>query len=308
MLTFIFDDNTEGEYEDYVKYFFGTIRDYFELYPNTKMPLPTITKENFEHCLVECLHALIKPCPCHHLTYHRDEKYLDKICWCGSYAFMVYFKLVESNNRLTILQQLNNVMNFDMTTCICECCAEIGDAMCLEYARNNGCFCDVNVCVSAVEGGHLDCLKYLCEKCNALSDIELNSWCDVGGCMCESAAKNGHLDCLKYLYEHEIKGGCEACTEAAKHGHLDCLKFLHENECLMIDEACEAAAQYGHLECLKYLHENGCEWIEFTCLAAASGGHIECLEYAHKHGCEYDGKVIKKCSVGKCIDYAKTYM
>ncbi len=48
MMTIIFKNDVKGIYEDYVKYFYGTIKNYLELFPNTDMSLSEFTKEEFE--------------------------------------------------------------------------------------------------------------------------------------------------------------------------------------------------------------------------------------------------------------------
>ncbi len=60
MITIIFKDDVKGEYDDYVKYLFGTIKNYYDLFPDTEMPLKDFTKEEFDDHLNKNLYWLKK--------------------------------------------------------------------------------------------------------------------------------------------------------------------------------------------------------------------------------------------------------
>lgn len=100
---------------------------------------------------------------------------------------------------------------------------------------------------------------------------------------CRGAAYGGHLDCLKYLCQKGYFCDYYVFAAAADRGNLHILKYLCENASIRWDkQTCSSAAGKGHLECLKYLRSQGCPWDETTCIAAASGGHLECLKFARE--------------------------
>jgi hypothetical protein len=127
----------------------------------------------------------------------------------------------------------------------------------------------------AIQGGHLDCLKYIHEH----DPVNMNVR------NCSFAAESGQLDCLKYLHEIGCPWDTETCQYAASYGYLDCLQYAHEQGCPWNEWVCVYATQTGHLNCLQYAHEHGCPWNARTCSSAAENGHFDCLQYARDHGC-----------------------
>jgi hypothetical protein len=105
--------------------------------------------------------------------------------------------------------------------------------------------------------------------------------------VCYTAAEFGHLECLKYAHENGC-GWYGVCGRAATFGQLECLKYAHENGCELDDMVTYFAASTGHLNCLKYAVEHGCQLHVSTGVVAAKAGYLECLKYAHKNGCEWD--------------------
>lgn len=135
-----------------------------------------------------------------------------------------------------------------------------------------------DVCMAAVIGNHLDCLKFLHEKrypCG-LSSVS-------------AAIYGGHLECLEFLHEQKYvfrSYVADYCDVAAMHGHLEILKFLvskfspeHEGKTLFSKNVCGLAAEKGHLACLKFLYENGASITYSTAFHAMKDEHIDCLEY-----------------------------
>lgn len=164
----------------------------------------------------------------------------------------------------------------------------------------------------AIAGGHMDCIKWICDRRSIWNDE-----------ICQYAATYGHLNCLQWLHAQGAPLSKDICKYAAKSGHFECLKWLHESGapydnddksfysiackaaasgnlkclqyacsvmmCKLTVNVCTNAAINGSLECLRWLHEVACApWDESTCEYAAQYGHLDCLKYAHTHGCPWN--------------------
>jgi hypothetical protein len=152
-----------------------------------------------------------------------------------------------------------------------------GHLDCLRYAHEHGCPWSIDSCQFAAQYGHMNCLSYAHEH-----------GCPWDTETCQYAALNGHLDCLRYAHEHGCSWSIDTCLYAALNGHLDCLRYAHENGCPWGTDICRYSAEYGHLDCLRYAHEHGCPWSIDSCLYAAKRGHLDCLRYAHENECPWD--------------------
>ena len=72
---------------------------------------------------------------------------------------------------------------------------------------------------------------------------------------CSAAAVNGgHLECLKYLHDKGCPWDKTTCSSAAEGGHLECLKYLHDKGCPW-DEELFFLLLEAVTECLKYLYD-----------------------------------------------------
>lgn len=113
---------------------------------------------------------------------------------------------------------------------------------------------------AAAKGGHLNCLKFLC-------DISNNS-----GYATNISAEYNQLNCLEYL----LNSGQQLSTKKLAVGGLECLEYLWNRR--WITNSAHIAAK-GKLECLKFLHENGCGWYSLSLENAALSGNLENLKY-----------------------------
>lgn len=124
--------------------------------------------------------------------------------------------------------------------------------------------------------------------------------------VCLTAVENGHLKCLRYARETGCPWDEKVCELAAYIGRPDCLRYAHENGCPWNKKTCERAAFGGSLDCLRYAHENGCPWDEKTCEMAAFGKSLDCLRYAHENGCPWNEKTFDNTIIwpsSDCYEY-----
>lgn len=223
MMTIIFKDNVKGYYEDYVKYFYGTLKNYFELYPETEMPLIEVIKEEFDENVDKQMNIL---CGTENtIICSKIDEYLDVIPYdeyepSKKYLnFAKYMNSVDSVERLNILKHVSSLLKDTEHTCdVCNVCAKIGSLECLKYAHENG---------------------YEWDKETSYIIV-----------------KEGNVDCLKYAHENGYGWYIGICNITAQCGQLECSKYLRKNGCNCDKDTCSSAA--GDLECPKYLHENGC--------------------------------------------------
>ena len=79
----------------------------------------------------------------------------------------------------------------------------MGQLACLQYAHENGCAWNADVCAYAASRGHLKCLKYAKEN-----------GCPADLRVCYLASQDftaAHVACLEYSFKHGCKehiGGC----------------------------------------------------------------------------------------------------
>ena len=81
----------------------------------------------------------------------------------------------------------------------------MGQLACLQYAHENGCAWNADVCAYAASNGHLNCLKYAKEN-GCPADFRV---CDFASRRNMSAA---HAACLEYSFKNGCKehiGGCD---------------------------------------------------------------------------------------------------
>jgi len=147
----------------------------------------------------------------------------------------------------------------------------------LQWARQQGCKWDEEVCSSAAKIGRLDILKWARAK-----------GCLWNGVTCLNAAREGHMEILKWARE----AGCNwtelTASAAAWGGHGEVLKWLKANGCPWGSNVVEALAGSGNLELLKWaVKEEGPHKLDAYCFySAVSGGNIEMLEWLKANVCD----------------------
>ncbi len=189
---------------------------------------------------------------------HCVEKFTLELCH-DKYFEMIPESYIIANNNILI----QALISFD--------CLPL-----LELARKNGCNL-YNVGGLAAFHGKLEILKWAKEKNVGFSSSHTMY-----------AIQNGHLEMLKWMCDnYNIDGFIEEslCNNSAFYGKLDILKWAYEIGYKWGASTCSSAAINGHLECLKYARLNGCEWDINVYLNANKYRHIGVLEWAMENGC-----------------------
>jgi hypothetical protein len=70
--------------------------------------------------------------------------------------------------------------------------------------------------------------------------------------MCAYAVEGGHLEMLKWAREHHCPWDAGTCYKAAARGHLEVLKWAREHGCPWVKPHC-AAASYNRPEMLAWV-------------------------------------------------------
>lgn len=199
---------------------------------------------------------------------------------------------------LAVMQYLHYVHpKLPRSESVCVQAVEGGHLECLRFAHENGWFCSKAVTEAAVQFGRPACLKYAFQH-QCPFDAQT---------LCQQAYQAGHVACLRYAHEH----GCDLLLNtpcmAAGSGGLECLQYAHEHGVAFSPLTSVGAAMVGNLACLYYLREKGYVWNRLTCQIAAKYGQLECLKFAHENGCSLTATT---CEIAaehghlSCLQYA----
>ncbi len=135
--------------------------------------------------------------------------------------------------------------------------------------------------VIAAQHGQLDCLKYIQSACDHLHLHHNNAlYCAVNG---------GHLECVKYLLpfsdQDQIKVEYQSyLDEVAQQGHIDVLEFMYDFVGQKIEWKYKTAAniaKLGHAQCLAFVLTKGCPYHSKIFEYSAQNGHFQCFQYAY---------------------------
>lgn len=226
-----------------------------------------------------------------------------------------YCKYAAAAGQLELLQQLSK-NPIHTTYDVCSEAARWNQLECLQYGYNNRFMFDHReCCLSAAEGGSIECLEWLATFEPLYDTRKHDDWYEPG--LLGKAAKSGYVECLKWLHDHvdtsticyefaiccAAEGGNIDCVNfiykkadkdkitgcfmstAAEKGYLHILQYGYDNKCSFGGMTISLASQNGHFEIVKWLHEHGCPWDSHLCQFTASYGHIDCLRYAIENGC-----------------------
>ena len=83
-----------------------------------------------------------------------------------------------------------------------------------------------------------------------------DSGCDLN--MCSSATENGHLEVLKWARARQCSWDEETCSATARNGHLEVLKWARENACLCYEKIFEDGRRNGNPALMHYLEYQDC--------------------------------------------------
>lgn len=196
--------------------------------------------------------------------------------------------------------------NYHIDKSICDEAAKYGSLEILKHLIKNGVKYNECTMFNATKGGHFETIEYLhnISKGKWITDIYTSS------SICEGAVEGGHLEILKYLIGNGYFCGYYGYVYAVKNNDFEMLKYLYESK--KFDQAklewiahnyqhemvrheaekCRIAAKNGNLEMLKYLCESffkdeketeiNNEIIYDMFRGAAEGGHIEILKYLYE--------------------------
>lgn len=176
--------------------------------------------------------------------------------------------------------------------------AEGGHLHILKWAHENDIPVDGMPAFSAASKGKYDCLQWVLEN---MKDVEVKSGFSamMGKKLCLAAVYGGDLNCLKLAYENGFSlFGHELCSVAAEDGRLDMIKWLRGKGCRWDERTCAAAAKGGHSELLMWLKDNDCPWDAKTCAGAAEGGNLKIIIWARENGCPWDDKACAGAAEG----------
>lgn len=180
---------------------------------------------------------------------------------------------------------------------------EGGNIDCVKYLKQQGCALNYHDLETAIKCGNLEILKFV----HTTGAFDLRKWrlsdvctleilmylCENGTSLenaCHYPAGVGDLKSVMYAHSHGGILDAHTVEDAAAGGYIDILKYAIENGASLTKHACVCAAAHQHLDCLKFLHEHGCEWTAAVCSEAAGRGNLEMLKYAHTHECEWNAK------------------
>ena len=121
-----------------------------------------------------------------------------------------------------------------------------GDIRIVKYLYHK-CDKSPDACRSAVIGGHLEILQWLCDNGYVYDES-----------LCDEAVENNQIEIRRYLYKKGLRCTSDSMyNHAAKNGYFEILKWLHENNCPRSLAAYKYAVVNGHLDIAKWLWDNG---------------------------------------------------
>jgi hypothetical protein len=146
-------------------------------------------------------------------------------------------------------------------------------------------------CSIAVEGGHLNMLRYLREDAKCRCSVSTTA----------AAAYRGKIDCLKYL----LDGGLVDSTvsiAAVSNGNFECLRCAHVHGCGLPRTIVSTAIIASAYDCFVYCHVNGCVWPPTTLRDCVKYGRTDMFIYAMEHGCVLTPTLAHFCAAEGRLD------
>ena len=157
----------------------------------------------------------------------------------------------------------------------------------------------------AAEGGHLDCVKLLKEKC-ASAELSIRA--------ANKAAGNGHLHVLEWMWPQMNAWATNIGMYAIEGDHVECFRFVYEK---MVDRfevsipwnlMFEASALLGKPKCLRFMLGTGRFVVvdhtrhQMLTRPATSGAGAECLRACAEHGVEFTTDDLTNAAFGGDFD------
>lgn len=165
----------------------------------------------------------------------------------------------------------------------------------------------VDICLSAASAGQLEVFKWAQRDSDYLGDVDYGELSYEYDHSTAFAIQGGHLDMLKYAVGNGCSLIHDAYVDAAEYGHLDILEWLVENgekhgaeewdpvhysfgfpvkTCL-----CHKAALGGHLDVLEWAVRSGCVLFQETVVVLrdmVNGDNLEAVTWLVENGVEDD--------------------
>lgn len=237
--------------------------------------------EDFAVCDKLLVHAFTK-------SKFREKKLLEDAVTHRRLDFLIYAQTKNANFHITLVY----------------IACRVGDPACLKFLFD-ACRADrfALSCVQAVDGGNLECFKFIleknydtcffdaCEICIVRRRLEMlqhavSVGCRINWSHTSSAVKVNSVECLKYvtsLCRSPSKFSEASLIETAmSYGSLDCVRYMIEQlgYNFNIDPCKRYATFRDRLECLKYLVDNHNAKLDEMLLVVAIVNHsYECMKY-----------------------------
>lgn len=168
----------------------------------------------------------------------------------------------------------------------------------------------MGVIETAAQKGHLDIIKYFCERgvpissgaiSNAASggDFEIVRYLykQIGICPDGAigyAMIHGHFKIAWFLLSQGSDCNVDAMNFAARHGNLNMVRYLHAKGKSCTTDAIDFAARYGHFKIVKWLYRNRTEWCTHAAMyGAAIERRLEIVKWLHNHGAPCSPNIVE---------------
>jgi hypothetical protein len=139
-----------------------------------------------------------------------------------------------------------------------------------------------SVIFGAIEGGHLDILKWFHKMQNKAG--KKYDWVTNGKQFCRSAAMNNRLDILAWLANKSCNVGEECWVDAICNGYIDIITWML-NEKLTFDDGGYWACCYGQVEILELLYNrNQLGEIEYYFETAIYHNNLNVIKWLEMRG------------------------
>ena len=176
------------------------------------------------------------------------------------------------------------------------------------FAGSRESFCDLDANVwprkctgaleCAAEGGHLDCVKLIKEKC-ALAGLSIPA--------ANKAAGNGHLHVLEWMWPQMNAWGANIGIYAVEGDHVECFRFVYEKlrdaweVHIPWDLMFQASILLGKPKCLRFMLGTGrfvvLDLMRHQMLTQADAGP-DCLRACAEHGVEFTAEELTTAALG----------
>ena len=137
----------------------------------------------------------------------------------------------------------------------------------------------------AIKAGNLENVKWISSQNDEWKEKK-----KADNCL-RCAVEGGHLDCLRWLF-HALQGcSCEGMWwlygDAAMGGHVEICIWLMENGCLFNSFSFDFVIRVGNIEVMEWCLQNGGVFNERTFWRAAKTQNIEVLEWLKVKDCTW---------------------